>query len=65
MKIDGMMCGHCENMVKSVLEAIPGVEEVTASAPAGTAQIVMKPDTDYEAMKKAVEGAGYVVLGIE
>ena len=41
------------------------MEEVTASAPAGTAQIVMKPDTDYEAMKKAVEGAGYVVLGIE
>ena len=65
MKIEGMMCGHCENMVKSVLEAIPGVEEVTASAPAGTAVITMRPDADQEAMKKAVTGAGYVVLGIE
>ena len=65
MKIDGMMCGHCENMVKTALEGIPGVEEATASASAGTAIILMKPGTNEAAMKKAVESAGYVVLSLE
>ena len=65
MKIDGMMCGHCEKTVKTALEAIPGVEEATASASAGTAIILMKPGTNEAAMKKAVESAGYVVLSLE
>ena len=65
MKIDGMMCGHCENMVKTSLEAIPGVEEASASAEAGTAVIILSAEVADSALKKAVEDAGYVVLSIE
>ena len=37
MKIEGMMCGHCEARVKKVLEALPEVEEAVVSHEAGTA----------------------------
>ena len=63
--ITGMMCGHCENMVKSSLEAIDGVEEVTANASAGTALVTMRPDVSVDAMKKAIETAGYVFVSIQ
>ena len=62
MKIEGMMCGHCENMVKTSLEAIDGVEEVVASASAGTAVLTLSADVADDVLKKAVEGAGYVVV---
>ena len=65
MKIDGMMCGHCEKTVKTALEAIPGVEEATADHENGTAVIIMAPNADLEAMKQAVQKVGYAVLGIE
>ena len=65
MRIEGMMCGHCENTVKTALEAVPGVEEATASHESGTAVIVMAPNADLEAMKQAVQKVGYGVLGIE
>ena len=64
MQVEGMMCEHCENAVKKALEAVPGVQEATASAERGTAVIRMQPDTSEEALAKAVEGAGYVVHGI-
>ena len=65
MKIEGMMCGHCEKTVKTALEAIPGVEEATADHENGTAVIIMAPNADLEAMKQAVQKVGYAVLGIE
>ena len=65
MTIEGMMCGHCESTVKAALEAIPGVEEAVASSSAGTAIVTLKAGTADADLKKAVEGAGYVVLGIE
>ncbi len=65
MKIEGMMCEHCERAVKTALEAVGGVEAVTADAKAGTAVIRLQPDTDEEALKAAVTKAGYVFLGIE
>ena len=65
MKIDGMMCGHCENMVKTSLEAVPGVEEASASAADGIAVITLSPEVADSALKKAVEDAGYIVLSIE
>ena len=65
MKIDGMMCEHCEKAVRTALEAVEGVETVTADAKAGTAVVSMKPGTDEEAIKAAVAKAGYVFLGIE
>ena len=63
MHIDGMMCSHCENTVKTALEAVEGVEEVKADAKAGTAVIVMSPDTNEQALRDAVTKAGYVFIG--
>ena len=65
VKIDGMMCEHCEKAVTTELSAVEGVESVKADAKAGTAVVVMKPGTDEEAIKAAVAKAGYVFLGIE
>ena len=65
LKIDGMMCEHCEKAVTEALSAVDGVEAVTADAKAGTAAVTMTPGTDEEALKAAVAKAGYVFLGIE
>ena len=65
LKIDGMMCEHCEKAVTDALSAVDGVESVKADAKAGTAAVTMKPGTDEEALKAAVAKAGYVFLGIE
>ena len=64
MEIEGMMCEHCERTVKKALEAVPGVEQATADAKAGTAVIIMLPDTSEDALSKAVEEVGYVPHGI-
>ena len=63
MKIEGMMCEHCERAVKTALEAVEGVETVTADAKAGTATIRLQPGTSEEAMAEAVKKAGYVPHG--
>jgi len=64
IKIEGLMCGHCESTVKTALEAIPEVEEAVASHVAGNAIVTLKADVADEVLKKAVEGAGYIVHGI-
>jgi Cu2+-exporting ATPase len=63
LKIEGMMCPHCEARVKKALEAVEGVESAVVSHEAGTA--VVTGNADPEAMKAAVEAADYTVLGIE
>ena len=65
IRIDGMMCGHCEAHVKKALEAIDGVEHAEASHTAGTAIVTLTADVDNNLMKSAVEEAGYTVLGID
>lgn len=65
MKIEGMMCPHCEAHTKKALEAIEGVESAVASHEAGNAVVTLTKDVDNEILKAAVEGAGYTVLGIE
>ena len=65
IKIEGMMCPHCEASVKKALEALPFVEEATASHEAGTAVVVLSGEADEAAMKKAVEDKDYKVLGFE
>ena len=65
VKIEGMMCEHCERAVNEALGAVAGVESVKADAKAGTAAVTMRPDTDEEAVKAAVVKAGDVFLGIE
>ena len=65
VKIEGMMCEHCEKAVTTALSAVNGIGSVKADAKAGTAVVTMEPGTDEEAIKAAVTKAGYVFLGIE
>ena len=64
MKIEGMMCPHCEATVKKALEAIDGVESAEVSHTAGTA-VVTGTALDDAKLKAAVEDKGYTVHGIE
>ena len=65
MKIEGMMCTHCEAAVKKALEALDGVEAAEVSHEAGTAVVSMSADVADAALKEAVEAKDYKVLGIE
>lgn len=62
MKIEGMMCGHCEAAVKKALEAIPTVSEAAVSHETGTAVVTLKEETPFEVLKKAVEDKDYTVV---
>ena len=62
MKIEGMMCGHCEARVKKVLEALPGVEEAVVSHEAGTAVVTLSEQISEETLKKTVEDQDYKVV---
>ena len=63
MKIEGMMCPHCEATVKKALEAIDGVESAEVSHTAGTA-VVTGTALDDAKLKAAVEDKGYTVHGL-
>ncbi len=65
IKIEGMMCEHCEASVKKALEALPFVAEAKASHTEGNAVVTLCGDADDAALKKAVEDKDYKVLGIE
>ena len=65
MKIEGMMCPHCEAAVKKALEALDGVESAEVSHEAGTAVVAMSADVADAALKEAVEAKDYKVIGIE
>ncbi|MBR2995662.1 MAG: HAD-IC family P-type ATPase, partial [Lachnospiraceae bacterium] len=65
MKIEGMMCEHCEATVKKALEALPFVESAQVSHVAGNAVVNLNGEADEAAMKAAVEAKDYKVLGIE
>ena len=64
MKIEGMMCGHCEARVKKVLEALPQVDEAVVSHEAGTAELTLNAEVADDVLKKAVEDQDYKVLEI-
>ena len=65
MKIEGMMCPHCEAAVKKALEALEGVEAADVSHEAGTAVVSMSAEVADAALKEAVEARDYKVTGIE
>ncbi len=65
MKIEGMMCGHCEARVKKALEALPEVSAASVSHESGTAVVTLSAQLADEALKKAVEDQDYKVLGIQ
>ena len=65
IKIEGMMCPHCEANVKKALEALPFVESAAPSHTASEAVITLNGDFDAELVKKTIEDKGYTVTGIE
>lgn len=64
MKIEGMMCVHCEARVKKVLEGIDGVTAAVVSHEAGEAKVTMNKDIDDEILKTAVQNEGYSVPAV-
>ena len=62
IKIEGMMCGHCEATVKKVLEAIDGVESAVASHEENKAVVTLSKDVPDAVLDKAVIDAGYTVI---
>ena len=64
MKIEGMMCGHCEARVKKVLEALPEVEQAAVSHQEGTAVVTLNAPVADELLKKTVEDQDYKVISI-
>lgn len=65
IKIEGMMCGHCEAAVKKALEELPEVESAEVSHVSGTAKVTLKGEIGNDVLKKAVEDKDYKVIGIE
>ena len=61
MKVEGMMCPHCEMTVKKALEALPQVDSAVASHTDGTATVTLNGDVDDAVLKKAIEDQGYTV----
>ena len=64
LRIDGMMCHHCENAVKNALEKLDFVEEASADFEAGTAVITLCGEADEEAIRKAIAEEDYEYLGM-
>lgn len=65
MKIEGMMCGHCEARVKKCLEALPEVTEAVVSHEAGTAVVTLNAEVSDEVLKKVVEEQDYSVIAVQ
>ncbi len=65
LHIKGMMCGNCENHVRTALEGIPGVSVLQVSHTAGTAQVLLDGTVANDALKQAVKQAGYKITAIE
>lgn len=65
MKIEGMMCGHCEARVKKALEALPQVTEAVVSHETGSAAVKLNGEIAEEVLKKAVEDQDYKVVSVE
>jgi Cu2+-exporting ATPase len=65
LKVEGMMCPHCEARVKKALEALAGVESAVADHTAGTAVVTLSAPVEDDALRAAVEAQDYKVLGVE
>ena len=62
LKIEGMMCGHCEMHVKNALEAIDGVDSALVSHENGTAIVTLSKEVSFDTLKQAVVDQGYKVI---
>ena len=65
VKIEGMMCGHCEATVKKALETLPFVDSAEVSHVTGTAVLTLSGAPDEAAVKAAVEGKDFTYVGME
>ena len=65
MKIEGMMCGHCEAAVKKALEALPEVASAEVSHEKGTAVVTLSSAVADDVLKKAVEDKDYQVISVQ
>lgn len=65
LKVEGMMCAHCEGRVKSALEEISGVANANASHESGTVVVELSGDVSDDMLKEKVEAQGYKVLSVE
>ena len=65
IKIEGMMCNHCENTVKKALEALDQVQEAVVSHEAGTAVVTLTGEVADDVLKEAIEAKDYTFVGIE
>ena len=63
MKIEGMMCMHCEGRVKKCLEELDGVTEAIVSHENNSAIVKLSKDIPDEVLKETVEAQGYKVIG--
>ena len=61
LKIEGMMCPHCEARVKNALEALPEVDSALVSHKSGTAEVTLNAEIAHEALAAAVTAQGYEV----
>ena len=65
LKVEGMMCPHCEARVKKALEALEGVENAAVSHETGTAVVTLSVEVSGDELKKAVEAQDYKVTDID
>lgn len=65
IKIEGMMCEHCEATVKKALESLPEVEQAQVDHQKGTAVVSLSKEIDDARLKKVIEDKDYTVLGFE
>jgi copper chaperone CopZ len=62
-KVSGMSCGHCEGAVSGEISEIPGVSSVKAVASSGEVTVVSAAALDEEAVRAAVDEAGFELVG--
>lgn len=62
-KVSGMSCGHCEGAVSAELSALPGVTKVTAQASSGLVTVESSAPLTDDAVRAAVDEAGYELVG--
>ncbi|MFF1903414.1 heavy-metal-associated domain-containing protein [Kitasatospora sp. NPDC058218] len=61
--VAGMTCGHCEQAVGKAVSALPGVGAVTVDVEAGLVTVAAEPELDDEALRVAIDEAGYALTG--
>jgi len=65
IKIEGMMCGHCEATVKKALEKVEGVESAVVSHEKGNAVVTLTKEIDADTFKAIIEDKDFTFIGIE